>query len=195
MFEDLTNLEWFYLNFNDMQTLPGDVFNGLTRLPWLGLNGNALEFPPDCVFDNFSGLGRLYPYDNELITLPDGVFGELSSLRTLNLNSSVLTSLPVDKFKDRSSLNPLSIDENPGSPFTITAVREQRDGGVVVRVDEGTPFGMTVTLSIQGGTVTHSSPQPLRLPVATLRVRYASHTLRGRHPHGECAVDHICSQR
>ena len=134
-------------------------------------------------------------HDSELFTLPDGVFGELSSLRTLNLNSSVLTSLPVDKFKGRSSLNPLSIDENPGSPFTITEVREQRVGGVVVRVDEGAPFGMTVTLSVQGGTVAHSPPQPLRLPVATLRVRSASHTRRGRHPHGECAVGHICNQR
>ena len=42
---------------------------------------------------------------------------------------------------------------NPGSPFTVTADLEQRDDGVVVKVAEGAPFGMTASLSVQGGTL------------------------------------------
>ena len=159
VFGDLTNLNWLYLNFNELQTLPGGVFDGLANLTWLGLNGNDLNALPDGVFDDLSNLGQLYLNDNELTALPDGVFGKLSSLVILNLSGNGLNSLPDDVFKGVTSLGSLSIYDNPGSPFTITAELEQRDDGVVVKVAEGAPFGMTASLSVQGGTLSTTTAE------------------------------------
>ena len=153
VFQDLTNLNWLYLNFNELQTLPDGVFDGLTNLTWLGLNGNDLNSLPDGVFDDLSKLGQLYLNDNDLTALPNGVFGKLSSLVILNLSDNGLNSLPDDVFKGVTGLGSVSTFNNPGSPFTITADLEQRDDGVVVKVAEGAPFGMTASLSVQGGTL------------------------------------------
>ena len=159
VFGDLTNLNWLYLNFNELQTLPGGVFDGLANLTWLGLNGNDLNALPDGVFDDLSNLRQLYLNDNELTALPDGVFGKLSSLVILNLSGNGLNSLPDDVFKGVTSLGSLGIYDNPGSPFTITAELEQRDDGVVVKVAEGAPFGMTASLSVQGGTLSTTTAE------------------------------------
>ena len=153
VFQDLTNLNWLYLNFNELQTLPDDVFDGLTNLTWLGLNGNDLNSLPDGVFNDLPKLGHLYLNDNDLTALPDGVFGKLSSMIILNLSGNSLSSLPDGVFTGVTSLGSLSIYNNPGSPFTITADLEQRDDGVVVKVAEGAPFGMTTSLSVRGGTL------------------------------------------
>ena len=159
VFRDLTNLNWLYLNFNELQTLPGGVFDGLTNLTWLGLNGNDLNSLPGGVFDDLSKLGQLYLNDNDLTVLPDGVFGKLSSLVILNLSGNGLNSLPDDVFKGVTSLGSLSTYDNPGSPFTITADLEQRDDGVVVKVAEGAPFGMTASLSVRGGTLSTTTAE------------------------------------
>ena len=159
VFQDLTNLNWLYLNFNELQMLPDGVFDGLTNLTWLGLNGNGLNSLPDGVFDDLSGLGQLYLNDNDLTALPDSVFGKLSSLVILNLSDNGLNSLPDDVFKGVTSLGSLSIYNNPGSPFTVTAELEQRDEGVVVKVAEGAPFGMTASLSVQGGTLSTTTAE------------------------------------
>ena len=159
VFGDLANLNWLYLNFNELQTLPGGLFDGLANLTWLGLNGNGLNSLPDGVFDDLSKLGQLYLNDNELTALPDGVFGKLSSLVILNLSGNGLNSLPDDVFKGVTSLGSLGLYGNPGSPFTITAELEQRDDGVVVKVAEGAPFGMTASLSVQGGTLSTTTAE------------------------------------
>ena len=159
VFGDLANLNWLYLNFNELQTLPGGVFDGLANLTWLGLNGNGLNSLPDGVFDDLSKLGQLYLNDNDLTALPDGVFGKLSSLVILNLSGNGLNSLPDDVFKGVTSLGSLGLYGNPGSPFTITAELEQRDDGVVVKVAEGAPFGMTASLSVQGGTLSTATAE------------------------------------
>ena len=71
VFQDLTNLNWLYLNFNELcRRCPTDVFDGLTNLTWLGLNGNDLNSLPDGVFDDLSKLGQLYLNDNDLTALP-----------------------------------------------------------------------------------------------------------------------------
>ena len=159
VFQDLTNLNWLYLNFNELQTLPGGVFDGLTNLTWLGLNGNDLNVLPYGVFDDLSNLEQLYLNDNDLTALPDGVFGKLSSLVILNLSGNGLNSLPGGVFQGVTSLGSLSIYNNPGAPFTITAELEQRDDGVVVKVAEGAPFGMTASLSVQGGTLSTTAAE------------------------------------
>ena len=61
-------------------------------------------------------------------------------------------------FEGLSSLEYVSLLDNPGVPFTLTAELEQQgDDAVVVKVAEGAPFDMSITLSAQGGTLSSTS--------------------------------------
>ena len=54
------------LGFNDLTTLPPDVFEGLSDLVDLRLVGNDLNTLPDGVFDGLSALETLGLRDNDL---------------------------------------------------------------------------------------------------------------------------------
>ena len=124
------------------------MFDGLSNLEFLFLQENELSALPDGVFDNLSSLEYLHLYENDLSALPDGVFDGLSNLYELNLSG------------------------NPGAPFTITAELEQQaDYAFVVKIAEGTPFDMKVTLSFQGAaqegaTVTVEGGSVRSLPIS-----------------------------
>ena len=125
---------------NDLlSTLPEGLLADLSNLQWLNLSGNDL-----------------------LSTLPEGIFGDLSSLRALHLDDNNLSMLPEGIFSGLSRLKLLWLHRNPGTPFTLTIELERTDNmdnnaqgpaTIVVKVAEGAPFDMTVSLSAQGGTL------------------------------------------
>ncbi len=85
-------------------------------------------------------------------------FRGLTGLHGLQLNNNSLTSLPEDVFDGLTSLTTLYLQSNPGSPFTFMAELEQTAANQVkVTVAEAAPFDMTVTLSVQGGTLSTSA--------------------------------------
>ena len=158
MFDDLSSLETLNLHNNDLTELPDGVFDGLSSLKILYLGGNALTELPDGVFDGLSSLEYLELYNNALTELPDGVFDGLSSLKKLFLCCNDLTELPDGLFDGLSELHTLKLRANPGSPFTFTAELEQRgDDAFVVKMAEGAPFDIEVTLSAQGGTLSNTT--------------------------------------
>ena len=68
--------------------------------------------------------------------------------------NSDLEALPGGLFKGLSNLESVNLGHNPGAPFTFTAELEQQaDGAVMVKVDDGAPYDMAVTLSAEGGTL------------------------------------------
>ena len=177
-FEGLSGMTELGLEHNSLSELPEGVFDGLSSLEILTMHGNDLGSLPDGVFDDLTNLDALALYDNDLAALPDGVFDELTELSTLAISDNNLTALPGDVFTGLAGLTHLvasnnkltslpdgvfagmpklqtvSLSGNPGSPFTLRADLEQEDaGGVVVKVAEGAPFTMTVTLSAEGGTL------------------------------------------
>ena len=153
-FEGLSGMTELELADNSLSELPEGVFDGLSRLEILLMQGNDLSSLPDGVFDDLTNLDALALYDNDLAALPDGVFDELTKLRTLAISDNKLTALPDGIFSGMSKLQTVSLSGNPGAPFTLRADLEQEDaGGVVVKVAEGAPFAMTVTLSAEGGTL------------------------------------------
>ena len=177
-FEGLSGMGELVLADNSLSELPEGVFDGLSSLAILTMQGNDLSELPDGVFDDLTNLDALALYDNDLAALPDGVFDELTKLRTLAISDNKLTALPGDVFTELAGLTHLvasnnkltslpdgifsgmpklqtvSLSGNPGGPFTLRADLEQEDaGGVVVKVAEGAPFTMTVTLSAEGGTL------------------------------------------
>ena len=177
IFSGLTGIEWLELTFNKLTALPEDLFDGLTNLQVLHLYQNKITALPVDVFDGLDKLELLFLDDNEITTLPAAVFDGLGNLLTLSLGRNEITTLPADVFDGLDSLETLTLDKNqisalptgmfegldglttvyltrnPGTPFMVNAELEQRDTGVVVKVTEGAPFDMTVTLSADGGTL------------------------------------------
>ena len=176
-FEGLSGLRELNLEDNSLSELPEGVFDGLSSLELLTMQGNDLSSLPDGVFDDLN-LHTLALYDNDLAALPDGVFDGLTKLSTLAISdnkltalsgdvftglggltslvasNNKLTSLPDGVFSGMSKLQSVSFSGNPSAPFTLTAELErQGEDGVVVKVSEGAPFAMTVTLSAEGGTL------------------------------------------
>ena len=177
-FEGLSGMSELNLEDNSLSKLPEGVFDGLSRLEILTMQGNALSSLPDGVFDDLTKLHTLGLYDNDLAALPDGIFDGLTKLRTLAISgnkltalsgdvftglgglaslvasNNKLTSLPDGVFSGMSKLQSVSLSGNPSAPFTLLAELErQGEDRVVVKVSEGAPFAMTVTLSAEGGTL------------------------------------------
>ena len=152
VFDDLAMLGELSLHNNNLDSLPADVFDDLTSLRKLWLNYNELDSLPDGILDNLDSLEFLELYGNDLTTIPTGLFHDLSEVKELNLSFNDLNSLPEGVFEGMSSLERLMVDSNPGSPFTLKAVLEEQDSGsVVVKMGNGAPFDMTVTLRAESG--------------------------------------------
>ena len=157
-FDELGNLTFLGLHRNQIRALPEDVFDGLSNLEQLYLFENQLGALPEDVFDGLGNLNILYLYGNQLSALPEDVFDGLSNLNELYLYRNQLSALPEDVFDGLSNLNELYLWGNPGTPFTLTAdLERQGDNAVLVKVAEGVPFDMEVTLSATGGTLSAAS--------------------------------------
>ena len=177
VFDGLSNLQRLYLSL-DLTALPEDVFDGLSSLQILVLGANQIRALPEDVFDGLTSLTDLRLHNNQLAALPEDVFDGLTSLENLalsvnniselhkdlfdsldNLDGLILTknklsALPNGLFQGLGDLETLYLANNPGSPFTFTAELEQEgDNGVVVKVAEGAPFNMSVTLNFKAGTL------------------------------------------
>ena len=176
-FDGLSSLQRLYL-FLNLTALPEDVFDGLSSLQILALGGtNQIEELHKDVFDGLSSLTELRLHNNQLKTLHEDLFDDLGSLRRLMFSTNQISALHKDLFDGPSKLQKLVMTNNkvsalpdglfdglgeltilymgnnPGTPFTFTAELEQRGENVVVKVAEGAPFDMFVTLSAEGGTL------------------------------------------
>ena len=158
VFDGLTSLEQLRLSNNSLASLHEDVFDGLTGLQELRLSNNSLTSLHEDVFDGLTGLQELRLSNNSLASLHEDVFNGLTGLQDLRLINISLASLPEGMFDGLTGLTTLRMQSNPGSPFTLRAELEQTVANqVTVTVDEGAPFDMTTTLSVEGGTLSNSS--------------------------------------
>ena len=164
VFSDLSRLQRLFLNHNALSALPEGVFSGLDSLHSLYLSNNALSALPEG-FSSLSSLHSLYLDNNSLSTLSEG-FSGLDRLSEISLTGNALSALPEDMFAGLYRLEALWLEDNPGSPFTLTIELERTDNTdntapgpatVVVKLAEGAPFDMTVNLSAQGGTLSDTT--------------------------------------
>ena len=166
-FEGLSRLIGIHLHRNNLSALPDGVFDDLGMLGVLYLDANHLSELPAGVFDELSNLVHLYlsfnnnpdpaVYPENTLDeddLPAGAFGNLSKLRKLDLSDNNLSVLPDGWFTGLTSLVNVKLIGNPGATFTVTAELKQNGADtVVVKVTQGAPFDMLVTLSAEGGTL------------------------------------------
>ena len=164
VFDELTELTYLRLDGNDLSTLPAGVFDELTKLEELSLRNNGLTSLRADAFDALTALETLYIDTNELTALPAGVFDELTKLQDLLLYDNELSTLPDEVFEQLTALTQLSLFNNPGAPFSPTAVAVPDDGEV-------STYGGDVTLDGTGsggawGTnVTYEWERPAPLKV------------------------------
>ena len=103
---------WF-LDLDDVTTLPAGVFDGLTALQWLNLAGDDnLSALPAGVFNGLTALRTLWLDLGVATTLPASVFGGLTTLEVLGLSSSNLTALPAGTFSGLTALTSLFLSNN-----------------------------------------------------------------------------------
>ena len=112
IFNDLNNLDSLYLHNNQLTTLPADIFNGLNNLDTLSLYNNQLTTLPAGIFNGLNNLDTLSLYSNQLTTLPADIFSGLNNLQHLYLSNNQLQTLPVTTFNGLSSLQVLDLRGN-----------------------------------------------------------------------------------
>ncbi|XP_068704577.1 leucine-rich repeat and transmembrane domain-containing protein 2-like [Montipora foliosa] len=92
---------------NQLNKLPGGVFNHNTKLETLDLSENQLTDLPDGIFDKNVQLSDLDLWKNQLNKLPGGVFNHNTKLETLDLSENQLTDLPDGIFDKNVQLSDL----------------------------------------------------------------------------------------
>ena len=170
-FEDFERLKTIDVENNELTALPAGVFDGLGALKYLFLGSNDIASLPAGVFDDLGGLLKLYLTNNELTALPAGVFDHLAALEDLDLDDNELTSLPAGVFEGLTKLTRLSL-----GAFTLIPAPLLEDGGIAVRVAEGAPFAMNVTLSAEGADLARTAAT---LPAGATTSETIAVTLRG----------------
>ena len=165
VFAGLSSLVHLVVFSNDkLSALPKNAFSGLTNLEYLGVYGNdELKTMPQDVFSGLTNLNGLSLFGNDqLSTLPAGVFSGLPRLGSLMLFDCGFVRLPEGLFTGLYRVGTLWLHGNPGSPFTLTVELVRKDNKdrtapgparVVIKVVEGAPREMTVSLSARGGTL------------------------------------------
>ena len=158
-FEGFSSLTFLDLSGNDLTSLPADVFDDQTNLKHLRMPQNQLATLPANLLNGLTQLEKLHLHENKFTTLPAGLLGGLTQLEQLYLHGNQLSSLPDGLFEGPSELQSLKLGRNPGTPFTLSAEleRDNNNDGVMVKVAEGAPFDIKVTLSADGGSLSHDT--------------------------------------
>ena len=162
IFNGLSSLQSLGLSQNQLSSLDANIFDGLSNLQYLSLAINQLSSLDANIFDGLSNLKNLYLRDNQFTTLDANIFDGLSNLKILNLENNQLTTLPAGIFSGLNDLEILKLAGNPGAPFTFTLELARTDNTdltapgpatIKIKVAEGMPFDMSISLSVTGGTL------------------------------------------
>ena len=105
-------LEKLDLSFNQIETVPDDVFVGLVRLKRLSLYTNKLRTLTPTVFRDLIELKELVLGVNRLPTLSPSVFRHLAKLEVLVLVTNKLETITDDAFVGLQSLRNLHLANN-----------------------------------------------------------------------------------
>ena len=159
LFAQLRNLRALVLSDNRLASLPGDLFFGTPALAGLWLSDNQLAALPPTIFLANPSLSQLYLDGNMLTELPNILLRGQSLLAQLHFNDNRLTSLPDGLFQGLGQVGRLRLDGNPGAPFDLRLELQRFDAAppdpgpaqVALRLRQGAPFPMLVSLEIDGG--------------------------------------------
>ena len=152
-FAGLTGLTRLKLDFNQLTTLPADIFSGLSALTLLRLDDNQLSSLPTGIFAGLTSLTTLNLSGNSLpASLPASLFADVPSTATITLptgttiNAAVPTTVgTIDNITD--------LIEN-GSPQTVDVANKFSDTGDTLTYTVESNNTATVTVAVSGSTIT-----------------------------------------
>ena len=154
--KDFTNLTELNLGKNDITDVT--PLKSLTNITGLLIEENDItDVTP---LKSLTSLTHLFLGENDITDVTP--LKSLTNLKHLALNDNNITALPTGFFYGFSDLSGLLLRGNPGAPFTLTLELARTDttdltaaspATVKVKVAEGAPFDMSVTLSVSGGSL------------------------------------------
>ena len=111
-FQDLSNLKTLELYNNLFQTINGQSLIGLQSLTYLSLQQNQITLLPDDAFDMLTGLEKISLAYNKLETLNDAHFKNNKKIDTIWLEMNIIKSLSLTMFDGMASLDFIDFENN-----------------------------------------------------------------------------------
>ncbi|XP_036369232.1 leucine-rich repeat-containing protein 15-like isoform X3 [Octopus sinensis] len=107
-----TNVEYLYLQWNNIETIKEGAFTGLSNLKELVLGANNIETIKEGAFTGLSNLKELDLSKNKISTIKDGTFKGLSNLKELNLGNNKISRIEKEMFQGLHNLEELDLSKN-----------------------------------------------------------------------------------
>ena len=89
MFEGMDNLEYLYLGWNKLTSVPLNAFMKLTKLKYLDLGQNQIVELPNDLFKNNVNLEEIYLWENKLKFIGSNLFDGLTKLNFVYLYHNI----------------------------------------------------------------------------------------------------------
>lgn len=127
VFRENLKLEYLFLGFNQLTTLPGNIFINQHVLMTLWIDNNRITHLPENVFRSLRKLTSLNINENQLSTLTPNIFNSLKNLESLSLSSNNIKELPKNIFNSLRKLTGLWIENNDIKTISSKSFSVHRD--------------------------------------------------------------------
>ncbi|CAO1390576.1 unnamed protein product [Diamesa serratosioi] len=94
-FANMEQLQFLTLAYNNLKTLPADVFDDLVNLKTLILSNNQIESLPNPIFSKLKNLKAVNLFNNKLRNIPDFLFVNNFNLEIMDITVNLLTDIPT----------------------------------------------------------------------------------------------------
>ncbi|XP_053572250.1 leucine-rich repeat transmembrane neuronal protein 2 [Bombina bombina] len=111
-FLNFSQLTWLHLDYNQIENIQEESFQGLYKLNELILRSNKISYLPNATFSQLLNLQILDLSFNQLTSLNTELFHGLRKLQSMHLRANSLRTIPVRVFWDCRSLEFLDISWN-----------------------------------------------------------------------------------
>jgi Leucine-rich repeat (LRR) protein len=111
-FSNLPNLQYLYLDNNQIRKLQSNIFNNLPELRLLYLNANKIKELQPGMFNNLPNLDVLGLENNQIRELQPNIFNNLPALEYLILENNQIQELLPGVFNNLPALKHLDLENN-----------------------------------------------------------------------------------
>ena len=129
-FIGLTKAKRLLLEYNEIEELEGDTFEGLSNLTLLSLDENKLSRIDSLAFEGLVHLEQLLLHRTRITEINESLFKSLTRLKLLKLSENKLKSIDSNDFKGLVNLEILHLNNNeieaigPGSFDDLSNLKE-----------------------------------------------------------------------
>lgn len=111
-FDNMTNLEYVYINSNYIETLPKDMFKNNKKLQWVNFCSNKLSKVSATDFSGLADMQYLELDNNAITEVENGALDGDTGLLQFSMVNNDVAELPADLLKDASKLEFINLSGN-----------------------------------------------------------------------------------